>query len=70
MSGLTSVAVFCGSRFGTDPAYEQAAVEVGRTLAERGITAGAHRLDDIGLGHAMTLPPRLPGPGAGGLRTL
>ncbi len=38
MSGLTSVAVFCGSRFGTDPAYEQAAVEVGRTLAERGIT--------------------------------
>ncbi|GAA1729649.1 TIGR00730 family Rossman fold protein [Aeromicrobium alkaliterrae] len=34
---LRSVAVFCGSRFGTDPAYEQAAVEVGRTLAERGI---------------------------------
>ncbi len=38
MSGLSSVAVFCGSRFGTDPAYEAAAVEVGRTLAERGIT--------------------------------
>lgn len=38
MTGLSSVAVFCGSRFGTDPAYEAAAVEVGRTLAERGIT--------------------------------
>ncbi|WP_229053845.1 TIGR00730 family Rossman fold protein [Aeromicrobium sp. Leaf350] len=38
MSTLASVAVFCGSRFGSDPAYEQAAVEVGRTLAERGIT--------------------------------
>lgn len=38
MTTLTSVAVFCGSRFGADPAYEAAAVEVGRTLAERGIT--------------------------------
>lgn len=38
MTGLSSVAVFCGSRFGTDPAYEAAAGEVGRTLAERGIT--------------------------------
>ncbi|MDF1703185.1 MAG: TIGR00730 family Rossman fold protein [Aeromicrobium sp.] len=38
MSTLSSVAVFCGSRFGADPAYEAAAVEVGRTLAERGIT--------------------------------
>ena len=38
MSTLSSVAVFCGSRFGTDPAYEAAAVEVGRTLAGRGIT--------------------------------
>lgn len=34
---LTSIAVFCGSSFGTDPAYEQAARSTGRTLAERGI---------------------------------
>jgi uncharacterized protein (TIGR00730 family) len=38
MTGLTSVAVFCGSRFGAHPEYEAAAVEVGRALAERGIT--------------------------------
>lgn len=34
---LTSIAIFCGSSFGTDPAYEQAARSTGRTLAERGI---------------------------------
>ena len=34
---LGSVAVFCGSSFGTDPAYAQAARLTGRTLAERGI---------------------------------
>jgi uncharacterized protein (TIGR00730 family) len=34
---LSSVAVYCGSNFGTDPAYELAAVSLGRTLAERGI---------------------------------
>lgn len=34
---LTSVAVFCGSSFGNDPAYEAAARLTGRTLAERGI---------------------------------
>jgi uncharacterized protein (TIGR00730 family) len=33
---LSSVAVYCGSNFGTDPAYELAAVSLGRTLAERG----------------------------------
>ena len=34
---LSSIAVFCGSSFGRDPAYEQAARLTGRTLAERGI---------------------------------
>ncbi len=34
---LTSIAVFCGSSFGTDPVYEKAARATGRTLAERGI---------------------------------
>ncbi|EFQ83966.1 TIGR00730 family protein [Aeromicrobium marinum DSM 15272] len=33
-----SVTVFCGSRFGDDPAYLEAARTTGRTLAERGIT--------------------------------
>jgi uncharacterized protein (TIGR00730 family) len=34
---LTAVAVFCGSSFGNDPAYAEAARLTGRTLAERGI---------------------------------
>ncbi|MCW2789396.1 MAG: family Rossman fold protein [Aeromicrobium sp.] len=37
MSSLAAIAVFCGSSFGTDPAYEAAARLTGRTLAERGI---------------------------------
>ena len=34
---LTSVAVYCGSNPGTDPAFAQAAAALGRMLAERGI---------------------------------
>ncbi len=34
---LPSVAVFCGSRFGSNPAYAEAAGAIGRGLAERGI---------------------------------
>jgi uncharacterized protein (TIGR00730 family) len=34
---LNAVAVFCGSSFGNDPVYEEAARLTGRTLAERGI---------------------------------
>lgn len=34
---LSAVAVFCGSSFGTSPAYAEAARLTGRTLAERGI---------------------------------
>lgn len=34
---LTAVAVYCGSNSGADPAFERAAVSLGRTLAERGI---------------------------------
>jgi uncharacterized protein (TIGR00730 family) len=34
---LSAIAIFCGSSFGNDPAYEQAARLTGRTLAERGI---------------------------------
>ncbi|MCW2771534.1 MAG: family Rossman fold protein [Aeromicrobium sp.] len=37
MTTLGAVAVFCGSSFGNDPAYEAAARLTGRTLAERGI---------------------------------
>jgi uncharacterized protein (TIGR00730 family) len=42
---LSSVCVFCGSNAGVDPAYMQAAVHVGRSLAERGLRlvyGGAH----------------------------
>jgi uncharacterized protein (TIGR00730 family) len=35
---VRSVCVFCGSRSGTEPAYEEAARAVGRTLADKGIT--------------------------------
>ena len=34
---ISSVAVYCGSNLGTDPAYAQAATSLGRTLAEQGI---------------------------------
>ncbi|KAA1372509.1 LOG family protein [Aeromicrobium fastidiosum] len=34
---LNTIAVFCGSSFGTDPAFADAARLTGRTLAERGI---------------------------------
>ncbi|MBN2510386.1 MAG: TIGR00730 family Rossman fold protein, partial [Spirochaetales bacterium] len=33
-----SIAVFCGSSCGNNPAYETAARELGKTLAQRGIT--------------------------------
>jgi uncharacterized protein (TIGR00730 family) len=35
---VLSVAVFCGSRFGNDPAYAEAARTLGRGLAEAGMT--------------------------------
>lgn len=37
MSGLRSIAVFCGSTAGSDPAFAEAAGQTGRALAERGI---------------------------------
>jgi uncharacterized protein (TIGR00730 family) len=36
-SQLASVAVYCGSNLGNDPAYAHAAASLGRTLADRGI---------------------------------
>ena len=35
---MRSICVFCGSRPGNDPAYEAGARQLGRTLAEAGIT--------------------------------
>lgn len=37
MSEISAICVFCGSRMGTDPAYEAAARGLGRMMAERGI---------------------------------
>ncbi len=34
---MKRIAVYCGSRFGTDPLFAQAARDLGRTLATRGI---------------------------------
>jgi uncharacterized protein (TIGR00730 family) len=42
---LTSVAVYCGTNSGSDPAFTQAAAALGRTLAERGtklVYGGGH----------------------------
>ncbi|MCF8481902.1 MAG: TIGR00730 family Rossman fold protein [Rhodospirillum sp.] len=38
MSRLRSLCVFCGSSIGSEPAYEEAAMTLGRTLAREGIT--------------------------------
>jgi uncharacterized protein (TIGR00730 family) len=37
MTGLASVTVFCGSRNGAKPAYQEAARDLGRAMAGRGI---------------------------------
>lgn len=37
MVDIRSLCVLCGSRDGADPAYREAAVELGRLMAERGI---------------------------------
>jgi uncharacterized protein (TIGR00730 family) len=34
---LQSICIFCGSNFGTQPVYEQAAQGIGRSLAQRGM---------------------------------
>ncbi|QDT29761.1 LOG family protein [Gimesia panareensis] len=38
MSEINSICVFCGSKAGCDPDYQQSAQELGRLLAERKIT--------------------------------
>ena len=37
MKKFSSLCVFCGSRFGNDPAYEQTARELGAVMADKGI---------------------------------
>ena len=37
MENITSLCVFCGSRFGNDPAYEITARELGAVMADKGI---------------------------------
>ena len=37
MKNIASLCVFCGSRFGNDPAYEQTARELGAVMADKGI---------------------------------
>ena len=37
MENIASLCVFCGSRFGNDPAYEQTARELGAVMADKGI---------------------------------
>lgn len=47
-SPISSVCVFCGSRFGTNPAFEQAAKDLGTTLADRHIQL-VYGAGDVGL---------------------
>ena len=35
---MNSIAIFCGSALGTDPVYEQIAIQVGQCLAKHHIT--------------------------------
>ena len=35
---MNSIAIFCGSALGTDPVYEQIAIQVGQSLAKHQIT--------------------------------
>jgi uncharacterized protein (TIGR00730 family) len=37
MKNIHSLCVFCGSRVGVDPAFREAAEQLGRSLAERGV---------------------------------
>lgn len=37
MAGIASLAVFCGSRLGADPAHRAAAVDLGRRMARLGV---------------------------------
>lgn len=37
MTAITSLCVFCGSKVGTDPACREAALELGRLMADRGV---------------------------------
>ena len=37
MNNISSLCVFCGSRFGNDPAYEETARELGAVMADKGI---------------------------------
>lgn len=47
-SPIRSICVYCGSRFGTDPAYKQAATDLGKSIADNGwrLVYGA---GDVGL---------------------
>jgi len=38
MSTLKSICVFCGSKSGNDPQYQQSAIELGRLMAQRKMT--------------------------------
>ena len=65
---LSSVAVYCGSNLGTDPAYAQAAASLGQTLADRGmrlVYGGGH----VGLMGAVADAARRHGAEAHGVIT-
>ena len=51
MNAINSIAVFCGSRVGTNPAYAEAGMALGRGLAEAGIRLvfGGGRIGMMGI---------------------
>jgi uncharacterized protein (TIGR00730 family) len=54
MKRIHSLCVFCGSRAGVDPAFTQAAEQLGRSLAERGVRL-VYGGGSIGLMGVLTL---------------
>lgn len=64
-SGIASVCLFCGSNVGTRPAYAEAAMQLGRALAARGVTliygGGSVGLMDIAAQAALDAGGRVVG---------
>jgi len=52
---LRSICVFCGASRGTNPVYEQAAQELGRTLAAKLVTSGKIRVNSERVSKASRL---------------
>lgn len=60
MSTTHSVCVFCGSRFGNDPAYKQSAIDLGQGLANENLRL-VYGAGDVGIMGAVASATQLAG---------